>query len=422
MRSDTIIRTASESTDTTGPRVRGRGLKPPKYRRHKRSGQALVTIGGKDFYLGPWNSAASKAEYRRRLAEWDAAGNPESVPSDPLALTVVELIERYRKYVIGYYSGSATPESTIKPALRRLRLLYGNTLAADFGPLSLKAYQAAMLKERFTLKSGKEYRLARPYINRAAGWVRRMFKWAVSEQLVPETVYNALATVEGLKIGRTDAPEPKPVLPVSDAIIDATIPHLSPVVADMVRVQRLTGMRPGEIIRLSASEIDMSGAVWVYIPSKHKTQHHGKTREVFFGPRAQAILRPYLSNRSVTAPLFSPSDAVEQIKARRRAERKSPLTPSQRARDARHAAKPQRKYRKGYGTTNYGQAVRRACDAAGVPRWAPNQLRHTRLTEVRRSDGLDAAQAIGGHSKIETTQIYAERQTELARRVALATG
>ena len=42
----------------------------PKYRRHKPTGQAVVTLSGKDHYLGKWNTAASKAEYDRLTGEW----------------------------------------------------------------------------------------------------------------------------------------------------------------------------------------------------------------------------------------------------------------------------------------------------------------------------------------------------------------
>lgn len=45
-----------------------------KCRRHKASGQAIVTVQGRDFYLGPWNSKASKIEYDRIISEWLAAG------------------------------------------------------------------------------------------------------------------------------------------------------------------------------------------------------------------------------------------------------------------------------------------------------------------------------------------------------------
>jgi hypothetical protein len=46
----------------------------PSYRRHKFSGQAIVTLNGKDHYLRPWQSDTSKTEYKRLLAEWVAAG------------------------------------------------------------------------------------------------------------------------------------------------------------------------------------------------------------------------------------------------------------------------------------------------------------------------------------------------------------
>ena len=37
-----------------------------------------------------------------------------------------------------------------------------------------------------------------------------------------------------------------------------------------------------------------AGAVWVYKPRRHKTQHYGKGRCIFIGPKAQEILRPWL--------------------------------------------------------------------------------------------------------------------------------
>jgi hypothetical protein len=46
----------------------------PKYRCHKASGQAIVTVQEHDFYLGPWNTKASKLEYDRIIGEWLASG------------------------------------------------------------------------------------------------------------------------------------------------------------------------------------------------------------------------------------------------------------------------------------------------------------------------------------------------------------
>lgn len=93
-----------------------------------------------------------------------------------------------------------------------------------------------------------------------------MFKWAVSEELAPASVYQALCTVAGLKYGRTTARETQPVTPVDDHWVDATLPYLAPHVADMFRVQRLTGMRPGDVTLIRWQDIDRSGDIWVYRP------------------------------------------------------------------------------------------------------------------------------------------------------------
>jgi hypothetical protein len=46
----------------------------PCYRRHRPSGQAVVTLGGHEFYPGKWNTKASRDEYDRLTGVWLAAG------------------------------------------------------------------------------------------------------------------------------------------------------------------------------------------------------------------------------------------------------------------------------------------------------------------------------------------------------------
>ena len=53
------------SSDSAAARV-------PSYRRHKPTGQAVVTLNGKDHYLGKWNSKVSRVEYDRLI------GSPSS--------------------------------------------------------------------------------------------------------------------------------------------------------------------------------------------------------------------------------------------------------------------------------------------------------------------------------------------------------
>ena len=42
----------------------------PSYRRHKATGQAVVTIDGRDYYLGKHGTHASRREYERLIAKW----------------------------------------------------------------------------------------------------------------------------------------------------------------------------------------------------------------------------------------------------------------------------------------------------------------------------------------------------------------
>jgi integrase len=60
----------------------------------------------------------------------------------------------------------------------------------------------------------------------------------------------------------------------------------------MVRVQLLLACRPGELISMRPRDIDRSRPVWIYRPESHKTQHHGKSRIIPIGPRAQLKMTP----------------------------------------------------------------------------------------------------------------------------------
>jgi integrase len=183
------------------------------------------------------------------------------------------------------------------------------------------------------------------------------------------------------------------------------LPLLSPPVRAMVQLQRLTGMRPGEVVILRPCDVDRSGGkTWVYRPESHKTEHHDIARVVFLGPRAKEVLRPFL-DRGPGAYCFSPREALADLRARQRAARKTPVQPSQKDRRKR---KPQKQPGERYTVDTYGNAVERACLKAGVPPWNVNQLRHTLATKVRAEAGLDAARAILGHRSPQVTEVYAE--------------
>jgi len=256
--------------------------------------------------------------------------------------------------------------------------------------------------------------------------VRRVFQWAESQELVPRGTHNSLKTVEPLRQGRTHAPELPPIAPVDDAVVDATLPFLPEVVADMVRLQRLTGARPGEVCKLRPDDIDKSESVWRWRLPTHKNSWRGKDRVIMVGPRAQVLLKRYLL-RDGKAFCFSPAESEKKRSRARRLRRQSPMTPSQRARKPKSDGR--RRPRDQYDTGSYRRAITRAVDALNaaiklqdpnakpVEDWAPNRLRHTAGTEVRKKFGLEAAQVVLGHASADITQVYAERNHELAAEV-----
>jgi integrase len=401
----------------------------PKYRHHKGSGQAFVQVKGKRHYLGSYGSPKSKEAYSRFVAE--LAVSPAVAVPVPVAhvatLTVVELAAAYLDYAESYYvkNGRMTSQvNCVKLATRKMEELYGRTSAADFGPLALRAIQQRLIDDG----------LSRKTINSTLGLIKQIFKWAASHEMIPVSTYQATATVPGLRRGRTAAKEPAPVLPVEEAVVEATLPAMSTVVADMVRFQRLTGCRPGEVCQLRPMDLDRTTEVWSYRPASHKTEHHGRQRVIFVGPRAQAVILPYLL-REPSAHCFSPAESEAKRYEELRTRRRTKVQPSQwNRRKHRPLRAPTTQFDSNSYNHSIGRAIAKAnrqiaetAEAAGVtpallPAWHPNQLRHTRATEVRKQFGLEATQVVLGHSKADVTQVYAERDQTLAVQVMKAIG
>jgi len=355
--------------------------------------------------LGRYGTPESRAEYDRLIAEWLSHGRrlPGPASGSGTDLTVNEILLAYLRHADSYYTKGGRPTSepkNIRLALRPLCQLYGHTLARDLGPLRLKTTRQAMI----------ESDLCRSEVNKRVRHIIRAFKWAVGEEMIPSSVYQSLKAVSGLRRGRADVRESEPVRPVPEMFVDAIRPFVSHQVWTMIELQRLTGMRPGEVTSMRSCDIDTSGRVWIYTPSEHKTEHHGKERPVYLGPRAQAILKPWFRT-NLTAYLFSPREAMEERRVRMRQNRKTPVQPSQQNR-----AKPRPKKTPGerYDTDSYRRAIAYGCKRAGVPKWHPHQLRHNAATWLRKEFGLDVARVILGHSSPAVTEIYAEVDQEKA--------
>lgn len=91
----------------------------PTHRKHKQSGQAIVTLidscGRRiDVLLGKYGTGESRVAYSQAIAEWE--GNGRQLPASAVGdLTVVELIEWFWPWVQMHYrrqDGTQTREVT----------------------------------------------------------------------------------------------------------------------------------------------------------------------------------------------------------------------------------------------------------------------------------------------------------------------
>jgi integrase len=374
----------------------------PAYVHHKPSGQARVRLGGRDHYLGAFNSPESRAEYDRVVAEWLATGRRGRVPDRSYDLTVTELLAAFTQHAEQHYrkNDRATGEaSNYVYALGFVRRLYGHVPASEFRGLALKTVRDAMIAAGH----------CRLRINRQVGRIKHVWKWAVANEMVPPETHQALAAVEGLARGRTEARESMPVRAIEEQRARGVLRFVAPEVRAMIELQLLTGMRPGEVVTMRGCDLDTTRSAWVYRPAEHKTEHHGVSRQIALGPRAQQVIQPF-RKPDPSAPLFSPKDAAARRHAERRQQRTTPLTPSQRARKPKK--NPDRAPSDAYTRGTYANAIRRACLWSGVAHWHPNQLRHTAATKFRKAFGLEVARAALGHRSAVTTERYAEMDVD----------
>jgi len=385
---------------------------------HK-TGQARIRLGGKDVYLGVWNTPESRVEYARVVAEYAAAGSVPAATAKPaVGTTVAELLSEFSIWAATRYVKNGAPTSEVSHYEAALAPVYGLYLdieANDFGPLCLLACRDWLAKRHCRLK-----------VNQHLSRIRRVWKWGVSRELVRPDVWTSLRAVEGLRKGEgIDRPK---VTTVPQESIDALKGVVLPPVWAMIQMQLWTAMRPGEVTAMRTCDVysehasipkKFEGKLWVYVPESHKTEHHDKQRLVFLGPQAQEIIRPWLRPESPEAYLFSPAEAMQYLRAARSAKRATPGR-------SKYVKKrsPKKRLRDRYTVESYTHAIHKACrkETVNIPVWGPNRLRHNAATLIRKTYGVEIARIICGHSSAFTTEIYAEADLEKAAQAMVEMG
>ncbi len=265
---------------------------------------------------------------------------------------MAEVCESYLQYR-EQLPGDRMELANVVRACEPISELYSDLPANKFGPLQFKACRDWWLKDK---------KRSRGYINGQMARVRRVIQWAVAEGLVPSHCFEAIRCVDPVKKGHTEAAEPAPIGPISDSAIEATLPHLSGVVADMVRFQRLTGCRPGEVCKIKPSMVNRESDVWEIQFEEHKGAWRGKDRVVYVGPKAQAVL---INTSTEMATASHLENRFSNCGSKRK--RETPLNQGNRpgySKRRRERRKALREPGECFTTPTYGRAIKYACAKA----------------------------------------------------------
>lgn len=378
----------------------GKGLRVPMHRRHA-SGNGVVTLSGRDYYTGAWESPDADAEYRRLIAEFLATGlPPRKRKQRGEGITLGRICARYALHVLERYTKRGKPTSYalgLAAILREVEASHGHVAAGEFGPVALAAIRSGWVQPG---RDGSPARMARATANQWAKGVVEMYGWAVAGELIPAAPWEALRAL-GPLTPRDGGRGVKRVQGVPLAVVEATLPAVPRPGPALVRLLLASGMRPSEACSIRPCDLDTSGDVWVYRVADdwNKTEWVGKARTVYLGPRSQAILRPLLAAAS------SPTQYLFRASVR-----------------------CDRSGNRPYQAKSLSRAIERACAKTGQPHWHAYQLRHTALTQRYAKLGILAARATGGHAKEATTLGYIDddhataEERDAARRAALEMG
>lgn len=338
------------------------------------SGRAYTTVAGKFVSLGKDGPEAKQkfATLILSLQQGDDLARVQSVhPAPKLSLSINELCIRFVTHAEAEYIDRVTgkPSAEVdcfKCVTKALRTLFGETVAAEFGPLALRA-----LRQKFIAAGW-----SRGFINKSCQRLRTIFRWGIGRELLPKDkgILEGLQAVEPLRLGKGGRETTKRRA-IPQASIDAMKERLGKRNRDIVDLLLLTAARPSEILSLTTAIIqnrETIDGVWIVDLQAHKTAHHGHERRLFLSPAAQAILLKYIDTANPERRLF-------------------PI---------------QRK--------TLGQAVKDASNRAGVPEFTSHWLRHTALSRLRDEAGAEATQQIAGHATLSMTSDYTRASQKAA--------
>lgn len=391
-------------------------MKVPSYRKHSTRDKAFVVRDKKRVYLpGKHGSPESLRAYRAIIKELSGTiafennvAMVKQIEAGQKSLTILDLMALFLNHAKEYYPSDGNCEySNLRCSVKLFDADHGDDLIINFTAQKFLAWQRKLAKQK----------LRRTYINSTLNRIKRVFRWGIVEGHVPEIVYAAISAVAPLKRGRSSAVEPTKRKPVSRQDFDDVRHEVKPIIAVMMEIQWITGVRSDSLVHATPAQFtaddtpsDTAESGLVLWRPKHKTEYRGVDLVLPVGKKVQALFAPYISKcKSQEEYIFCPRREINNSR-----------------------------YNDKYTTKTYQDAIERAVkrinkrrhkarengksDVKDMLHWTPHQIRHARGHEVRNKFGIEAAQAVLGHESLSSAEIYSSKRLELARDIARKTG
>lgn len=380
---------------------RRRRGEPPRLCHHKASNQGYVFIEGKCIYLGTFGTPECRQRYRAELLRWEEEQKGERVERKVYlgrGATIAELVEAFMREVADVKFQIDGEKTT---SWKACRLFLRDDLAARFGDMRADEFRHPEFEEYRQKYIQKGY--ARGSMKNVIARILVLFRWGHKKGVVSAETLTSLATSPEPDEGE----ERDPVGHVEPATLAKLLEFLKQPSAKcdyparrqrlsaMMEIQYLVGMRPGELVRMKSSEIRQDATVlvkgktiqifdeagkpyagWVFQPGRHKNLKRGRYLAYLIGPKARALLEPYLPQNS-EAYLWQGRLARTHLTYEA-----------------------------------YQKIVREVCVRAGLPHIAVNQLRHGAATRYGLIAGIESASNVLNHASLDTTAIYFSRNLQ----------
>lgn len=384
----------------------------PDLKQHAK-GQFFIRLHGQQIYLGT-NRRAAEAERLRIIGR--SIAMPDVPPTAGPGMLLADALLLYAQHAAQRY--------TDERQLTRIRIItvkaterFPTLLATEFRARALEELRAHLV----TCRRDDGRPLTRRYINHLIAALVIGFRWLATREVVPMDTFHLLREQARDLCEWGGGRDSDPIVAVEDKVVDRTLEAGSDVVRAMIQVQRLAGMRPGELVRMRREEIstrpgewvrvavtgkmvqavNLNGkAFWLYAPAKHKNLKRKKPRTIVLNPEAQRILSPFLAGLDPVrgGPVFRRPNG-------------EPFTVGMYG----------HKIMRAVWTVNRREVREGRALVAGrlIPSWSPNQLRKAAAEEADKHLGADAAGALLGHGAgRRALDTYIQQQVEQAVRAA----